>query len=82
MASTLDYPFWYNCITIFGGLRGQLPDTAKWLPFTQATSQSSSSVCHSLDEDLETSCIYRVTLDEDREVETSCIFGGTVVPPY
>ena len=25
-------PFWYNQITIFGRLCGQLPDTAKWLP--------------------------------------------------
>ena len=25
-------PFWYNRITIFGRLCGQLPDTAKWLP--------------------------------------------------
>ena len=24
-------PFWYNRITIFGRLCGQLPDTTKWL---------------------------------------------------
>ena len=38
--TSLDMCFWYNRITIFGRLCGQLPDTAKWLPFWQATAKS------------------------------------------